>query len=191
MSDKVKVEFVFQIGLCVSDLEATLENWKEFFDIDTSSIVLRSTKAEYEAGNIKGLDMYKGEKCEPWFIKYYRLDLGNMDIEIIEPLDKKPGSPYSDWLIEHGNGIHHVAMKFADRPAFLKKMEDMGITPYLGTSVGKTLANGETKNCFFFDMRDQLGLMIESGSIVVGPMAKDPRAGNPADYVDVPDNPVK
>lgn len=191
MSDKFKVDFVFQIGICVSNLEETLENWKKYVDIDTSTIALRSTKTEYEAGNIKGLDMYNGKKCDPWFIKYYRFDLGNMDIELIEPLSKEPGTPYSDWLIKHGNGIHHIACKIHDRPAFLKMMEDEGITPMLGTSVGKVLANGETKNCFFFDLREQLGVIIESGSIVVGPMSKDPRAGNPTDYVDVPDHAVK
>ncbi len=184
MSEKIKFDLIFQIGICVNDLEAVLQNWKDLVDFDQSSIIVRSTKDLYDTGKFEGADMYNGKKVKPWFIKYYRFDLANLDIEIIEPMDKSPGNPYSDFLIQHGNGVHHIACKVHDRPAFIKKMEEMGIAPMLGTSMGEVLANGEKKNCFFYDLRDLLGMVIESGSIVVGPMASDPLAGNPADYID-------
>lgn len=184
MSDKIKMELVFQIGLCVDDLEAVMQNWKDLVDFDHNSILFRSTKELYEAGGFDGADMYNGKKVEPWFIKYYRFDLGNLDIEIIEPLDKKPGSPYSDFLIEHGNGVHHIAIKVQDRAVFHKRMQELGRVPYLKTEMGEVLADGERKNCFFYDLRDLLGMMIESGSLVVGPMASHPLANNPQDYID-------
>jgi hypothetical protein len=184
MSEKFKFDLVFQIGLCVNDLDAVLQNWKDLVDFDHSSIIVRNTKDLYDTGDFEGAEMYNGKEVKPWFIKYYRFDFANLDIEIIEPLDKSPGNPYSDFLIRHGNGIHHLGCKIHDRPALIKKMEEMGIPPMLSSSMGEVLANGEKKGCIFYDLRDLLGIVVEAGNVVVGPMKSDPLAGNPSDYVD-------
>ncbi len=184
MSDKFKFDLVFQIGLCVNDLEAVMQNWKDLVDFDHSKIIYRNTKDLWEAGQFEGADMYNGKKVKPWFIKYYRFDFANLDIEIIEPLDKSPGNPYSDFLIKHGNGVHHLGCKINNRPAFMKKMEELGIPPMLKTEMGEVLASGEKKGCVFYDLRDLLGIVVEAGNVVVGPLASHPLAGNPSDYVD-------
>ena len=184
MSEKIKIDLLFQIGICVSDLEAVMKNWKDLVDFDHASIITRNTKDLYDTGKLEGADMYNGKKGEPWFLKLYRFDLGNLDIEIIEPLDKRPGNPYSDFLLKHGNGVHHIACKVQNRPVLIKKMEEMGIPKMIETSMGEVLANGEKKGNVFYDLNDVLGLIIEAGNVVVGPMANDPRAGNPIDYVD-------
>ena len=49
--------------------------------------------------------------------------------------------------------------------------------------MGPVLADGTRKGCTFYDLRELLGVIMECGSVVVGPLANDPRAGNPADFV--------
>ena len=41
----------------------------------------------------------------------------------------------------------------------------------------------EKKDFYFYDLRDLLGIIIEAGNIVVGPLANHPLAGNPEGYV--------
>ncbi|MFR9010828.1 MAG: hypothetical protein ACLVI4_06925 [Anaerovoracaceae bacterium] len=70
----------------------------------------------------------------------------------------------------------------ADREGFKKTMSDMGIVPMQKAVLGKPDENGFVKDCYFYDLLDQLGVILEIGSVVVGPMARDPRAGNPKNY---------
>ena len=62
MSDKFKFDLVFQIGLCVNDLEAVMQNWKDLVDFDHSKIIYRNTKDLWEAGQFEGADMYNGKR---------------------------------------------------------------------------------------------------------------------------------
>lgn len=179
---KADVHFVFQIAIATSDMEGLLNNWKNLFNIDDSAVIKRCTKDLFDRGEFDGGNYY-GSPCQ-FFIKYCRFDLGNMDIEIIEPLDKNPGNPYSDFLMRNGgkSGIQHIAVRMADREGFKKTMSDMGIVPMQKAVLGKPDENGFVKDCYFYDLLDQLGVILEIGSVVVGPMACDPRAGNPKNY---------
>lgn len=46
-------------------------------------------------------------------------------LELIEQHDERP-SIYHDWRMEHGYGLHHVAMLVEDFPAALKTHEERG-----------------------------------------------------------------
>lgn len=179
--DKPRVNLIFQIALCVENLEATLENWKRTFELDEGSIVCKCTKDAYEHDNWDGLN-YNERPCT-FFHKFCRFNLGGLDIEIIEPLDKTPGNPYSDFLLQHGSGIHHIGVKIGNQPALIKMMKDLGIPRYNYAEMGPVLANGTRKGCIFYDLREMLGVILECGSVVVGPLATDPRAENPSDFV--------
>ncbi len=176
--------FVFQIAIATPDMEGLLENWKKLFNIDENRILKKSTKDLFDRGEFDGANYY-GRPCE-FFIKYCRFDLGNMDIEIIEPLDKNPGNPYSDFLIRNGgkSGIQHIALRVADREEFRQTMDDLNIVPMQKAILGKPDKNGFVKDCYFYDLLDYLGVILEIGSVVIGPMAVDPRAGNPENYID-------
>lgn len=176
--------FVFQIAIATPDMEGLLENWKKLFNIDENRILKKSTKDLFDRGEFDGANYY-GRPCE-FFIKYCRFDLGNMDIEIIEPLDKNPGNPYSDFLIRNGgkSGIQHIALRVADREEFRQTMDDLNIVPMQKAILGKPDKNGFVKDCYFYDLLDYLGVILEIGSVVIGPMAADPRAGNPENYID-------
>ena len=179
--DKPSVNLIFQVALCVEDMEQTLENWRKIFDFDESTIVRKSTRDAYERENWNGLN-YNEQPCE-FFHKFCRFSLGGLDLEIIEPVDKSPGNPYSDFLIEHGSGIHHLGVKIGNQNALMKTMQEMGIPRYNYSEMGPVLADGSRKGCTFYDLRQLLGVILECGSVVVGPLANDPRAGNPSDFV--------
>lgn len=182
--EKLKFDLVFQVALCVNDLESVLENWKKYVDFDASTLVMRSTKDAFERGDWEGHN-YNGKPCV-FFQKYCRFTLGNIDFEIIEPLSKEPGNPYSDWLIQNGgrSGIHHIGVKLADREVLHQQMEALGLPALNACQMGPVLSDGSRKGCEFYDLRDTLGLIIEACSVVVGPLANDPRAGNPPDFTD-------
>lgn len=179
--DKPRVDLIFQVALCVDNMEAALENWKKIFQLDESTIVCKCTRDAYENDGWDGLN-YNEQPCE-FFHKFCRFSLGGLDLEIIEPLDKRPGNPYSDFLIQHGNGIHHIGVKIGNQPALAAAMREMGIPRYNYAEMGPVLVDGTRKGCTFYDLRELLGVIMECGSVVVGPLANDPRAGNPADFV--------
>lgn len=184
VKNKADVHFVFQIAIATSDMESLLENWKKLFNIEEANVIKRCTKDLFDIGEFDGANYY-GKPCQ-FFIKYCRFDLGNMDIEIIEPIDKNPGNPYSDFLIRNGgkSGIQHIAVRVDDRDGFKKTMDELDIVPLQKAILGKPDENGFVKDCYFYDLLDYLGVILEIGSVVVGPMAKDPKAGNPVTYKD-------
>ena len=54
---------------------------------------------------------------------------GDLQIELIEPLDGEP-SPYRDFMAERGPGLHHVAYFTDDFDAAVAHYGDAGLTPY-------------------------------------------------------------
>ena len=175
------LDMVFQVSACVKDSRKTLAAWKEIFDIDEDSIVVKSTKKAFEFDDWDGLN-YNEKKCG-FFHQYIRFNLGNFDMEIIEPFDKNPGNPYSDFLIRHGNGFHHLGVKVGNLPALMQEMKDMGKPRLNYAEMGPVLADGSRKSCVFYDLVEELGVILECGSVVVGPLSTDPRAGNPEDFI--------
>ena len=157
--EKSKAEIVFQIGFVVDDLDKYVNNLKEYFDIDESSINIRTMGddgiSEY---------YYNGKKIDAHY-RRARLDFGGIDFEYIEPLNKEGGDPYSDWLKEHGPGINHINMKLKDRSVMDKIMADKGIPPYFLSRTGDIELES-------YDFRDMFGFIGELGDMVVGPMAR-------------------
>ena len=70
MSDKIKIDLIFQVSICVNDMEAVMKNFRELFDIDESTLIKRCTKDFYDRGEFDGA-RYLGKHCE-FYIKYYR-----------------------------------------------------------------------------------------------------------------------
>ena len=155
------------------DLEKLLAGWKEIFDFDEESIVIKTTEEAYQFDQWDGFN-YNEKHCR-FFNKFCRFSLGGIDFEIIEPMDKEARSPFSDFLFENGgSGIHHIGVKVDDMPALERKMKAMGVPVLNHAVMGQVLADGTRKNCTFYDLRKQLGLILECGSLVVGPMAARP-----------------
>lgn len=161
--EKSKPEIVFQVGMIVRDLDKVLENLKEYFDIDEDSIVVKSTKEKAEQGIVTE-NRYNGKPAE-LYIKTARLNFGGIDFEYIQPLCRDGGDPYSDWLLAHGQGIHHINMKLESRKILDDRMAREGIVPHIWSRTGDLEL--ET-----YDFRELFGFIGEVGDMVVGPMAE-------------------
>lgn len=106
--EKTKVEIVFQVGCVVNSVDQVLENLRTYFELEEETIVIKSSKERAEQG-IRVENTYNGRPAD-FHIKTARLNFGGIDLEYVEPLNKDGGDPYSDWLKEHGPGIHHINM---------------------------------------------------------------------------------
>lgn len=90
---------VLQIGMVVRDCEKTAEVYAEKYGIGPWEI--------YGPDCLKDVVQY-GEAC-PMQLKIASCFLGDVELELVEPLDDL--SLYADFLKEHGEGMHHLAMK--------------------------------------------------------------------------------
>ena len=160
--EKAIPEVVFQVGMVVRDAEAKVEALKKYFDFDESSIVVKSTKDMADQGIFT--DNQVLEKTAEFYIKTIRLSFGGIDFEYIQPLNQEGGDPFSDWLVEHGEGIHHINLKFANREVLVENMKQLGV-PVLHS------AKMRDKGYSFYDLRKEFGFIAEVGEMVVGPMA--------------------
>ena len=61
--EKPTIDLIFQVALCVDDLESVVEQWKELFDLDTATIVRKCTKDAYESDGWDGLN-YNEAPCQ-------------------------------------------------------------------------------------------------------------------------------
>jgi len=160
---KTKVECIFQVGMVVNDIDEKIKNWKEIFEIDESTITYKCTKDL--AGSGLFTNNYMGKPAEFW-IRIAKFNLCDLEFELIEPLEKKGGDPFSDFLINSGEGIHHINIKLEDREGFIQTMEEKGIVP---------MTNGEIQGKLYamYNLNKQLGILLECGSVVGGPKAKE------------------
>lgn len=159
--EKAKVEIVFQVGCVVNNVDQVLENLRTYFELEEDSIVIKSSKERAEQG-IYTENTYNGRPVE-FHIKTARLNFGGIDLEYVEPLNKDGGDPYSDWLKEHGPGIHHINMKLADRSIIDQIMTEKNIPIHILSKTGDLEL--ET-----YDFRQMFGFIAELGDMVVGPM---------------------
>ena len=161
--EKAKPEVVFQVGMIVRNAEEKVAALKQYFDIDESSIVMKDTKTMTENGTFHD-NMYLGKPAE-FYIKTIRLSFGGIDFEYVEPLNQNGGDPFSDWLLEHGEGIHHINIKFENKECLEENMKELGIPVLHSAKMG-------TKSYSFYDLREKFGFIAEIGEMVVGPMAE-------------------
>lgn len=170
--EKVVPELVFQVAMVVRSVDETVEKLKQFFQINEDSIVVKTTKDMAEQGAFTD-NMYLGKPAE-FYIKTARLNFGGIDFEYVEPLNQTGGDPFSDWLLEHGQGIHHINVKMKDRGLLDRNMRELGVPVLTG---GKMRG----KEFEFYDWRETFGFIAEIGDMVVGPMAQQYYADKPKD----------
>ena len=174
---KMDLDLIFQTCICTDDMNRVLSNWRQLFELEEDSIIYKNTKDIFDRGEYHGCN-YNEEPCE-FFHKYYRLNMGHMDLEMIEPISKDISNPYTDFLARNGSGIHHLGSKFRDRSVLVDDMKEMGIKICNYGFMGPKDQPVETRpDCYFYDLRDQLGVTFEAGLAVVGPLASDKRSGD-------------
>ena len=85
--------------------------------------------------------------------------VGELGFELLQPLSGD--SIYKEWLEEHGEGLHHVAVMLhdsAESTQLRERFAKHGMEVQMGGRIGDTI------EFFYLDTEPQLKIVLESGS---------------------------
>ena len=153
MSEEVKKLFSnpIQIGMIVDDLDKTLENLQNIFGMGSFKIVDFPQEGEEDVKMI-----YKGENAK-FKAKFCFYNLGNIEFEIIQPLEGK--TIWRDFLDKKGPGLHHIKFSVPKHDESREYLFENGIKiSQMGASVGKNAG----KEWVFYDTEELVGFAIET-----------------------------
>jgi methylmalonyl-CoA/ethylmalonyl-CoA epimerase len=114
----VSLRNIVQIGIVVPDLENTTTLLTNLFGIGPFRRVTWPDRPEARY-------WYRGEQ-EAIKLKQAFVQLGNVEVELIEPIEGKRNA-YKEFLDEKGGGIHHVLFEVSDIEPVLSEMEKAGV----------------------------------------------------------------
>ena len=110
---------VNQIGIVVRDSDKVMESWTSLFGIGPWRVV------EFPINDLEG---------RPGKVKLCFADLGGVQLELIEPVEGRIF--HSQYLEEHGEGLHHLGFYVDDVDAEAEKAVEAGGT-VLSTAPGR------------------------------------------------------
>ena len=151
MSD-VKSQFKnpIQIGILVKDAHKVSEDLLETLGIGPFRIVNFPPPDAPEL-----IREYHG-KAGNFTAKFYFVDLGNIELELIEPVSGE--NIWSDYIERHGSCIHHIKFLIDDLPETEAHLAAHGLRcSQKGSSVGKNAG----KVWAFYDSHDRFGFDLE------------------------------
>lgn len=147
MEEKLLPPRLVQVGVVVRDLDKAIRNYRELLGLEPDRVIEKSPTAP-------GKKYYKGQESD-FYQRVALYELGDVEFEILQPYGE--ASALSDYLAEHGEGIHHVAFDTHDFTAFEKHLNDSGVNKI---QTGPTSRHPALR-WGFFDTNDKLGTMIE------------------------------
>lgn len=147
---------VVQIGIVVSDLDRTIEAYGNLVQLKAWNF----NQVDTSIG--KGSNFHNRGNPIGARAKIAWVSLGNVELELIEPLDQD--SPYAEFLKEKGQGIHHIMLSTSSFRAAKEHMSDKNIG---------VIGGGELQDTQFlmFDTHDLLGFICEVAQ--GGPLVPD------------------
>jgi len=139
-----------QIGILVDDLDKYLNNLESILGMGPWRIANFPPE-----GNEDVYREYHGEPSD-FKAKFCFYHLGNIEIEIIQPLEGK--NIWRDWIDKHGPGIHHIKFLVDEHKDVEEYLNSKGINVYQkGASVGIN----KGKEWCFYDTYDKFGFDLE------------------------------
>lgn len=136
---------ILQIGLVVRDLDAAMRKQWEIFGIGPWSVYTMNEE------NMRDTKI-RGKPCT-FSMKVALAMLDDMQIELIQPLDED--GIYTEFLREHGEGMHHAACAVADFQRTIARLAQEGV---------QVLMEGVTEDGLGFaylDTRNSLACITE------------------------------
>jgi len=142
--DKLMFTEVIQIAFVVENLEKAVRIYVEKYGIGPWKIYTLNSKT------VKNLVKYDNKT--DFSYKIALTHIGNIEWELVEPLDEK--SMYSDFVKNHGYGLHHIAFGVKNFDEALTKLK---------AGRGKVLQSGDWHGTKFahISVEDDLGFVIE------------------------------
>lgn len=119
---------VLKIGIIVKDVDKVVKTYADSYEIGPWSIF------ELNSDNVK--DMIINNKNTNYRIKIARANIGDIEIELIQPLDNL--SLFAKYLKEYGEGLHHIAYQVENLDEAMKFFKQRKIGVYQsGNWLGK------------------------------------------------------
>jgi 4-hydroxyphenylpyruvate dioxygenase-like putative hemolysin len=137
---------VIQIGIVVSDVNKAIEGYRDLLHLKKWNI------NQVDTATGKGGNFHKNGKPIQAKVRIAWANLGNVELELIEPQDQH--SLYAEFLRERGPGIHHVMLGTSDYATCLEHMDSQKIA---------AIGGGELQGTRFqmFDAQELLGFICE------------------------------
>ncbi|MGB9680568.1 MAG: VOC family protein [Desulfurella sp.] len=108
---------VLQVAVVVDDLYKAMKHYYEIYGIGPWKV--------YTFNSSTVSDMVIRDKSSNYSMKLSLCNIGNVQWELIQPLDEK--SIYYEFLKEHGPGLHHVAFAVNDYDETVNYFRQNGI----------------------------------------------------------------
>ena len=147
VDNRIDLGPIVQVGIVVYDAQAACDAWTSRFKIDPPHIVDWPVPGK----NLEGSATYHGKPAN-FKMRLAFLQLGPVQIEFLEP--QEGDNIYSDFLEEHGEGLHHILFEAEDPAAIIE-----GIGAPVLQSGGSTLRPGATWS--YLDTQEMLKVIVE------------------------------
>lgn len=138
---------VVQVGIVVRDALATAQAWTARFNFAPPRVV----DWPPPGSNLEETRTYHGRPGN-FRMRLVFVETPSVQLEFIEPLEGD--NIYSDWLAEHGEGLHHILFEVDDPDAIAA-----GIEAKVMQSGGSTLNPGAIWS--YLDTQALLGCIVE------------------------------
>lgn len=139
------------VGVVVKDLERTLDTLTNVFGIGPFKIVDFPPKDTDE-----DVEMTYYGKPADFSAKFCFADMGNIELEIIQPISGK--SVWFDFLEKHGEGIHHIKFLVSD---LQETKQYLGEYNFELIQSGSAVGVNKGKTWAYFGTEDKIGFVIE------------------------------
>ena len=165
---KLKMDTVMQVAVVVNDLAEGLRNFERILGYDEGTLSYSYSGDAMSKGVLKNFK-YKGREGE-FHYEQHNFFLGGMDVEMFAPMRgyEDESNPFTDFLRENGGpGIHHINARLVNREEGI----DWIMNNWEGQQDPLVDLEYSGRNCKYFDLRKELGLIVEYGMRIVGPRA--------------------
>ena len=142
---------ISQIAVVTNDLQKTMEQYTKLLGWGPWS-VFRHEPPRLHDTVVRG-------KPTDYTMLGAETHVGDMGFELLQPLEGP--SIYKEWLEQHGEGLHHVAVMlhdFDESTELKKKFDEIGSSVLMGGRIGETI------EFFYLDTEPSLKIILESGS---------------------------
>jgi hypothetical protein len=159
----VRPEFrdLVQIGVVISDLDASIRVLSEVFGIGPFRTIDWPP-----AGRTDMERFYHGGPAD-FTARMAWTELGPIELELIEPLEGE--SIWSDFLEEHGEGIHHIRFNVSDLEGVIRYLTAQGIAV---TQQGSGIRPGTT--WAYLGTESKVGFIVEVMNVLPGTDGRTP-----------------
>ena len=151
-----------QIGVVVADLDASMKNLTEIFGLGPFRVI------EWPPEGRTDIQKYYHGKPGNFTARMAFTELGPVELELIQPVEGE--SIWSDFLRDHGGGIHHIRFNVDDTKTVQDYLATKGIE---SAQHGSGIRPGTT--WMNFGSEAQVGFVIEIMNALPGTTGRTPQ----------------